>query len=301
MKKILYILLATFAVACSNDKESFDISIPDGMGLMRFNVDVLSQVESTTDTRVVSTYNIPAEYIPTNDSLNLKIYQEVYDEDANLVYELYAEYASLTEYNNSVDEDDESVDDDESSDADDNLLTKSPYLPAGDYYALVTNGHDINEESLTNAYFADSTLFTIVARDTERSTSMNIMLQNSIINIEVTDNFLKYYEGGASLKLTTENGAAITLDLPLADDYVQEHLYVQPYTRLYLEGTAVKQGTGTGVTPTVTFTKSEIGIATKSKLNCVVVDAEDAGGATIEVTLNNEITKINELELDLHN
>lgn len=274
MNKKPYILFAALLAACSAN-ESFDVSKNEGEGSMAIVAQVSDGVDVTTSTRSESdTYTISADLIPAVDDLKLSIYQRAIDETNSSIYTLYQDYASLGEYD-------------------------TPNMPAGDYTAIVTSASDINEESETNAFFADSLDFTIT-KDVSSEAAITATLANSIVQLQVTDQLTNYFAGGVSLKLSTEAGATIELDFPLSDDTQEKILFVAPNTALYLEGTAIKQDPGTGVAPSVTFTKTKVGVATSGMMNRVVVDAAETGGADITVTIDDTIIVASETTVDVN-
>ncbi len=288
MNKTLYIFLAALVASCSADDESIDISAPDGMGRVNFSLSINDQVDISTTRATNVYYFIPDSLIPTKEELPLKIYQEVTNENDSTYYALYQEYESVDEYNNAE------VDDDDPE------LYTSPYLPAGNYAATVSNGLDINVESNVNAVYGDSISFTVVARKTDVTKAITAKLTNAIVRLSVTENFNSYFAGGASLTLSTENDSSFTVEFPLSEGAVDSVLYVAPQTKLYLKGSAVKQDPGTGTAPTVTFTKSEIGVAKQYYMNTVLVDVDEVGGSTIEVSINDQFTQIDPEDFNLN-
>ncbi len=274
MNKTPYILLAAALFSACSINEALDIT--EGEGRMDFSVQVNSEVESASTTRAESdTYTISADLVPTTSELKLEIYEKNSYSDSEITYELYKEYASVDDYD-------------------------TPAMPAGNYTAVVTNGGDINEESETNAVFADSVDFVINSVEEVGSTTLTATLQNSIIKLEVTDDFNNYFAGGATLKLTTDAGSELELNFPLDADEVEKILFVTPGTKLYLEGSAVKQDPGTGTAPTVTFTKNQVGTAVQGAMNSVLVDASETGGATITITINDTITTVSTTTVDVN-
>lgn len=313
MKKRVYIALATLlAVACSAE-ESPEITSSEEMGRIGFTLQSESVIEATTTTRATEddgdtneegedttddgttedvipegSYILAEELIPTESDFDITIYTRSYDDDGVPVYELVEKYDSVEEYNTAEEDENDS-----------SILTP-PYLTAGEYTATITNKYDISEESATNACFAGGVDFTVVARKTDSESSIEATLQNSIIRMEVTDQFNEYFEGGATLTLTTEAGGELTLDFPIDEGATEQILFVAPETNLYLSGTAIKQDPGNGTQPEVTFVKSNVGVAITATMNTVIVDAEDVGQGSITITLNDSITKINTTSVDLN-
>ncbi len=271
MNKRLSVLLLTLLAACSTD-DSQDITMDEGMGRMNLSVEINDEIEASISTRATESYSIPTELVPESGDLKLSIYKKSGSEET--IYELYQEYASLDDYN-------------------------APSMPIGHYTATVESGEGIDVESETNAVFKGSIDFTVTDSEEAGESAISASLANAIVSIQVTDAFNNYYAGGATLTLSTENGGDITIDFPNASS-TDKILFVAPETTLYISGTAVKQDPGTGTAPTVTFAKSEVGVATTAMMNNIIVDATETGGASITVTINDTITTVSTTTVDVN-
>lgn len=289
MKKRIYILCAAaLLAACGAEEESsIDLSIPEGMGCVPIELSISDSVESnvTKANSYDENYSIPEELIPSEDKFKLMLYKK---SDETNEYELYKEYDKVSDYSNAeVDKYDPEV-------------TYTQYLPAGSYAAVASDGGDIDIESSTNVVYGDSTTFTVIERNVTATKFMVAELENSIIRLKVTDNFNNYFAGGASMTLSTANGSEIAVEFPFDDKAQDSILFVAPETRLFLAGTATKQDPGTGSAPSVTFSKKEVGSTVINKMNTVLVDVEEAGGATIKISLNDQIIDVPIVEIDLN-
>ncbi|MFI3258995.1 MAG: hypothetical protein R3Y16_02745 [Rikenellaceae bacterium] len=291
MKKITLLLtLATLLIGCSKESSSTGEEQNIGFGRVEISAETFASVE-TTDTRSsVSTYTIPEELYPTNETLSIKISGTYIDSDDNLEKEYNYSYATLKAYNTA------------DIDSDGNLLP--PYIPAGTYTFTLTSTGDISTESATNAFFSGSAVDVVVeARIVDTEISIPISLQNSILRLDVTEDFTSYFEGGASLTLSTESGSTLYYNYP--DNSANEGavLYVAPQTKLYLEGSATKQSPTENPddAPTVTFSKSELSsTTTAATMSTVTVDATDAGGSSISVSVDGTITEISNESFELN-
>ncbi len=291
MKRVLLTLFAAAtAVACSNSEEIEASSQEYGVGRISLGVSASNAIEiidSSESRATTSTVEIPAEFIPEADDFSLVITGTYYDPSSETYMDFYEEYESLSAYNNME------------IDTDDPSQYNPPYLVAGTYTAVMEYGEGVDVESATNAHFKGTLEFEIVARDVDGVATITATLQNSMIKLTTTEYFKKYFEGGATLTLSTTQQSKIIVDTMDAESE-EQFLFVSPETTLYLEGEGVKQDPGNGSAPTVTFSKSAIGTTTAQTLSTVVVDADDAGGAAIEITMDDNYTEINEIDVDLH-
>ncbi|MFR9592331.1 MAG: DUF4493 domain-containing protein [Rikenellaceae bacterium] len=274
MNRKSYILFASLLASCSVN-DSFEVSKNEGVGSVALYAEITNEVGATIASKAEnSTYTIPTELVPSASDLKLAIYEKITDSESGTEYNLYKEYANLSAYD-------------------------APEMSAGDYTAIVSYGEGIDVESATNAFFTDTLDFTIVANESITA-SMNATLANSIVKLQVTDDFNTYFAGGATLKLSTEAGGSIELDFPLADDADESILFVEANTNLYVGGTAIKQDPGTGVAPSVTFATTKVGVANQGMMNNVIIDASDTGGASITITINGTITTVSTTTVDVN-
>ncbi len=285
---ITTLFIAALCASCSTD----EAQMPDsGYGAMRIELATNSTANITLSDdamrSTLSTTEIPAEFIPTEDDFSLKITGSYYDYESDSYLDFEQEYDTLSAYNTAeVDEDNPS-------------LSHPPYLRAGEYTAVMESGEGVNVESATNAHFKGELSFTIRGRDYDATGTLTATLQNSMIMLTTTPYFESYFAGGATLTLSTTQTTSITIDTTDAESYDQM-LFVSPATTLYLEGSGTKQPQGNGSAESVTFTKTSIGTTSAQTLTTVVVDADDAGGKFIEVLLNDTSVEINEVDIDLN-
>ncbi len=284
-KRILCIMLAMASVACSKTAEESSASLNVGEGQMTILLDASSQISATT--RSADTYELPESVIPSESDFSLSITGTYIDESTLETKSYSYSYASIEEYNTAY----------EAAGG----VKSPPYMPVGSYTATITDNRDMSEESSTNACFAGSVDFEIEARIVTATTTVTATLQNSVIRIQTTDDFNNYFEGGATLTITTESGATLNYTTPTDSDE-EDILFVVPATTLYLEGSAVKQSPteSDSAAPTVTFAKQFIGTVTAGEMSTILVDADQTGGATFNVTLNDEITNFNEVNTELN-
>lgn len=271
MNKTAYILIAALFIACSKDDSS---STPNLMGQMSISAQVNGEVEQVSSTRATSeSYTIDSELVPLEDDLDLTLYILSGDERT-----LYMAYESLEVYNNDG---------------------ELPYLPYGQYRALVTNGKDSSEEGAESAFFADSVEFTLIDSNVV-SKSLDVKLANSIVQLKVTDSFNNYFAGGATLSLSTADGAELEVEFPLEEDAEEAILFVKAGAEISLEGEAIKQDTGTGAVTTTTFTKCAIGMAEAGVMNTYTIDTASAGGAEVTFTINDTIVTTSSTSIDVN-
>lgn len=267
-ENLLYLsLLATLFVGCSTNDEATQGS-EMGYGSLAISALVEVGVETRSDT-----YSIATELIPTSESLSITIEGLEADEQGSYYYQ---KYDNLDAYNSAED---------------DGETQSPPMLLEGDYLVTLSNEVDPTAESATNALFEGSATMTVVARDYEKQETISVVLTNSIVRLETTTDFDNYFAGGATLTLSTDNGAELYLD---THNKSEDILFVVAETTLYLEGEGVKQpatedpDSGTSVT----FTKSEIGTAAKGAMTTISVDAQETGGAYITITFDETIKYI---------
>ncbi len=292
MKNRAYILLSILMAACSQ-AESVDPTAERGEGRMTIGFDPREMVEISTSTRAteeseeLDIYEIPAKLIPTAEEMQLTISGTYYPEDSDTLAEFYEEYESIAAYNTM-----------ESDESDPSIKTP-PYLPAGDYTATISNGKNPLYESETNASFSGSAEFTIYARDNNGKCKIEATLQNSIIRMTRTTLFDKYFAGGSTLTLSTEQGTELTVTTP-SESTEEQILFVEPGTNIYFEGTAIKQDPGNGFPPTVTFAKDMIGETTLAQMTTVIADIENVGGGPIYLYFDGTIAKSYDNTVDLN-
>lgn len=287
MRRYLYILAALLmCAACSKSEESATPVIDGGEGCVAIafsSRNIVTSVETRSEDSPVG-YTIPAALLPAKEDFSLTLYRVVDD-----VAEEVGSYDTIEEYNTA------------GISKTDGVTPTPPYLAAGDYRVVVSDGRDIETESATNACFSGTLDFKVHARDVDNEVEVVATLQNSIVRLGVTDWFLKYYAGGAELTITTEDGATMDCEFSATSPTDDQILFVEPETTLYLSGSAVKQpATESSTGATVTFSKNSIGKSTEGQMTTISADASVAGGTSITILFDDTITKINETSININ-
>ena len=166
------------------------------------------------------------------------------------------------------------------------------YLNNGQYKASVVAGN-VNEEGYDKATFAGSEEFTVEPR---KNTQVNIKatIANALVKVEVTENFKRYFEGGHALKLTTAAGKEFDVAAQT------EPIFIAP-NAFTITGTAVKQANQSGAEGTVvTLPAYNMENAAAQTLYTVKFDVENAGGATLNITLNETLVESFDIEQELN-
>ena len=162
------------------------------------------------------------------------------------------------------------------------------YLHIGNYKATVTAGN-IAEEGYDKAAFSGSAEFEIAARETT-NVQITAYIANTLVKVEKTEAFNEYFVGGAKLELTTAAGN--TFDVSAQT----EPLYIAP-AEFKITGTAVKQANQSGAQgTTITLPEYKMTAPAAQTLYTIKFDVENAGKATINITLND--TLVDSIEID---
>lgn len=166
------------------------------------------------------------------------------------------------------------------------------YLNYGKYKATVVAG-DITEEGYDKATFVGSQEFEVIVR-AEVDVDVTATIANSLVKVEVTEAFERYFEGGYQLKLTTagENEFDVTAQT--------EPIFIAPES-FTISGTAIKQPNQSGAEGLAVtlpeYTNEEVEAQT---LYTVKLDVEKAGGATLTISLNDTPVEKIEIEQELN-
>ena len=162
----------------------------------------------------------------------------------------------------------------------------------GSYRATVTAGN-INDEGYDKATFVGSATFDVEARD-HKDVNITALIANAMVKVEVTDAFKAYFTGGHSLTLTTAVGNEFDVTEQSAP------IFIAP-TSFTISGTAVKQPNQSGAAGT-TVTLPEVGKSNLAAqtLYTVKLDVENAGQATLVITLNDEVEEVAPIEQELN-
>ncbi len=166
------------------------------------------------------------------------------------------------------------------------------YLHIGSYKATVTAG-DIAVEGYDKATFVGSEEFAVEARK-ETSVEITATIANALVKVETTENFRNYFVGGHSLELTTAAGN--TFDVSAQT----EPLFIAP-GEFKINGTATKQANQSGAEGSViTLPEYKMESAAAQTYYTVKFDVKDAGGATLEITLNETLVESIDIEQELN-
>ena len=166
------------------------------------------------------------------------------------------------------------------------------YLHLGSYKATVVAG-DIAEEGYDKATFVGSANFTVEAR---KNTDVKITatIANTLVKVEVTDAFKTYFAGGHALKLTTAAGNEFDVTAQT------EPIFIAPAS-FTIGGTATKQPNQSGAEGTaVTLPEYKMENAAAKTLYTVKFDVENAGGATLTISLNDTLVESIDIEQELN-
>ena len=166
------------------------------------------------------------------------------------------------------------------------------YLRYGSYKATVVAG-DVNEEGYDKATFIGSQEFVVEARK-HTDVEVTATIANSLVKVETTENFERYFEGGYTLKLTTAAGNEFDVTAQ------SELLFIAP-VEFIVTGTAVKQSAQSGKEGTTValpeFKQSDVKPQT---IYTVKLDVEQAGSATLTITLNETLVESIDIEQELN-
>ena len=166
------------------------------------------------------------------------------------------------------------------------------YLYNGIYKASVVAGN-INEEGYDKATFAGSAEFAVESR-MEAEVAITATIANALVKVEVTENFERYFEGGHALTLTTAAGNEF--DVTAQSDL----LFIAP-AEFTIAGTATKQPNQSGAEGVVvTLPEYKATDVKPQTLYTVKFDVEDAGSATLTITLNETLVESIEIEQELN-
>ena len=166
------------------------------------------------------------------------------------------------------------------------------YLHGGTYKARVVAG-DIAEEGLDKATFTGEVEFSVEPR---KSIDVNITatIANTLVKVETTEAFDNYFVGGHTFELTTEAGNKFDVSAQ------SEPLFIAPAS-FTVAGTAVKQANQSGAEgATIALPEYKMESAVAQTLYTVKFDVKEAGRATLEITLNEELVESIDIEQELN-
>ncbi len=150
------------------------------------------------------------------------------------------------------------------------------YFTEGNYTIKVAHGNPEVEGFDIEPYFAGEKAIVVEARKTTEAV-VPAYIGHSLVVVECTDKFNNYFTS-SKFKVTTLAGGEFDVTLPMT-----QNLFIRPQ-QFSIDCTAVKQ-TGEEISlPTQTIT--EVNPQTRYT---VKFDVAEAGGATVEITLNDTI------------
>lgn len=165
------------------------------------------------------------------------------------------------------------------------------YLHVGTYRATVTAG-DLSQEGYDKATFVGSKEFSVSARE---NTEVNITayIANTLVKVETTEAFKKYFVGGSKFELTTKAGNKFDVTGKT------EPLFIAPEA-FVVNGTAVKQATQSGAEGATVELSYEMESPKAQTFYTIKFDLKEAGGANIEITLNDTVVVMQPIDQELN-
>lgn len=164
-------------------------------------------------------------------------------------------------------------------------------LRFGQYRATVVAG-DVMNEGYDKAAFVGSKEFSVAARK-HTDVEITAHIANALVVVETTEAFDNYFVGGRTLKLTTAAGNEFDVTAQ------SEPLFVAPES-VVVTGTAIKQSAQSGAEgAVVALPEYELAVAAQT-LYRVKFDVEQAGGATLTISLNDELKESIDIEQELN-
>ena len=166
------------------------------------------------------------------------------------------------------------------------------YLHLGNYKATVTAG-SLAEEGFDKATFVGSADFAVAARELT-NVEITATIANTLVKVETTEAFNKYFVGGAEFQITTAAGN--TFDLTGKT----EPVFIAP-AEFKITGTAVKQSAQSGAAgTTVILPEYKMETPDPQTYYTIKFDVENAGQATINITLNETLVDSTPIEQELN-
>lgn len=166
------------------------------------------------------------------------------------------------------------------------------YLHLGNYKATVAAG-SLSEEGFDKATFVGSADFAVSARELTQ-VAITATIANTLVKVETTEAFNEYFVGGAEFKLTTAAGN--TFDLTGKT----EPVFIAP-AEFKITGTATKQSVQSGAAGSkVTLPEYKMTSPAAQTFYTIKFDVENAGKATINITLNETLVDSIEIDTELN-
>jgi hypothetical protein len=167
------------------------------------------------------------------------------------------------------------------------------YLHLGTYKVSVVAG-DVAQEGYDKATFAGEEEFVVEARK-QTDVEVTATIANALVMVETTENFNNYFVGGHTLELTTALGNKFDVSAQ------REPLFITP-GEFTVGGTAVKQANQSGAQgTTITLPEYKMTAPAAQTLYTIKFDVENAGKATINITLNDTLVGSIEIDEELNN
>ena len=270
-------LLVSMALASCSEKES-GMGDPKAMGQVSITLGTDAEVkaeraaeESEQGYNVVCTKPELKDFALLIEGVK---YDETWapkEEGETNVYNYEKEYASVADFN-------------------------GEYLYRGFYKATVTFG-DINEEGYDKPAFVGVCEEFQIKPGKETEVDIKATIANALVIVEVTDNFKAYFVGGHTFNVVTANGN--TFEDVTSAEKAAKPIFVAP-TSFEVSGTATKQANQSGAAaPTVSMSQSFNNLAART-LYRVKMDVENAGQATLKITLNDVLVEERTIEEELN-
>lgn len=166
------------------------------------------------------------------------------------------------------------------------------HLYGGTYKATVTAG-DVAEEGYDKATFVGVKEFAVEARQ-KTEVEITAYIANTLVKVETTEAFNNYFVGGHSLELTTNRGNKFDVTAQA------EPLFIEPKT-FAINGTAVKQANQSGAEgATITLPEYKMENPQAQTYYTIKFDVKDAGRATLEITINDDVVESIDIEQELN-
>lgn len=166
------------------------------------------------------------------------------------------------------------------------------YLRLGNYKATVTAG-SLTEEGFDKATFVGSADFAVAARE-KSDVQITAYIANTLVKVETTEAFNEYFVGGAKFQLTTAAGNSFDLTGKT------EPVFIAP-AEFKITGTATKQSVQSGAQgSTITLPEYKLSAPAAQTFYTIKFDVENAGKATINITLNENLVDSFEIDEELN-
>ncbi len=166
----------------------------------------------------------------------------------------------------------------------------------GDYSVSIAHG-DPDAEGLDKPYYTGTKQVTVRPRR-ENTVEITATIGNSQVVVRATEQFLNYFHDAEfSVTTASEN----TFDFTPGSDPADEAVFVKAATSLKVTGTAKRQSpTGEGDGPEVTFGEQTLEATAARTCHIFTYDAQNAGSATLTITLGDNYTETRQLDVELN-